>query len=84
MTSQLFIFLHSDKFKKGKASVMQLAKGHVDEVEEKGHGHVLKLSCSLEGEKVLFLSLPDQHTYNKWLRKCKKVRQQTTFHLNQL
>ena len=62
-----------DKFKKGKASVLQLAKGSVTEVEEKGHSHVLKLSCSLEGEKVLLLSLPDQQTYNKWLRKCKKV-----------
>lgn len=53
--------------------MIQLAKGQVDEFEEKGHANVLKLTSTLEGEKLIYLALPDAQVYNKWYRKCKKV-----------
>ena len=67
------LFLCVDKFKKSKPTVIQLAKGQVDEFEEKGHANVLKLTSTLEGEKLIYLALPDAQVYNKWYRKCKKV-----------
>ena len=54
--------------------MIQLAKGLVEEVEEKGHANVLKLTSTLDGEKLMYLALPDAHVYSKWYRKCKKVR----------
>jgi len=56
--------------------VIQLAKGAVEEVKFKGHSLCLKLTSTLHGEKYIYLSFTDRQEYDRWHRKCKKVRRQ--------
>lgn len=64
-----------DKTKSGSPTVVQLAKGTVEEVQSvKGHNHVLKLTSTLQGERSVYLSFTDEKDYSKWLRKAKKVK----------
>lgn len=64
----------SDKTKTGNPTIVQLAKGSVEEVKNiKGHDHVLKLTSTLQGERSVYLSFTEEKDYNKWIRKTKKV-----------
>ena len=65
----------ADKTKSSKPTVVQLAKGSVEEVQsQKGHDYVIKLTSTLQGERSVYLSFNDEKEYGKWLRKTKKVR----------
>ena len=69
------LLLLSDKTKTGNPTIVQLAKGSVEEVKNiKGHDHTLKLTSTLQGERSVYLSFTDEKDYNKWIRKTKKVR----------
>ena len=68
-------FYPPDKAKKTRPSVVQLAKGGVEEVKFKGHEMCLKLTSTAQGERTIHLSFTNQQEYNKWYRKCKKVAQ---------
>ena len=59
--------------KGAKPTVVQLAKGSVEEVQIKGQLHVLKLTSTLQGERSLYMSFASQSDYGKWLKKAKKV-----------
>lgn len=69
-----FVVVVSDKTKSGNPTVVQLAKGTVEEVKNiKGHDLTLKLTSTLQGERSVYLSFNDEKEYNKWFRKTKKV-----------
>ncbi|XP_070202182.1 PH domain leucine-rich repeat-containing protein phosphatase 2-like isoform X2 [Littorina saxatilis] len=59
--------------KGAKPTVVQLAKGSVEEVQIKGQTHVLKLTSTLQGERSLYMSFTSQSDYGKWLKKTKKA-----------
>ena len=63
----------ADKLKKEEPSVVQLARGGVEEVKVKGHDLVLKVTATLGGEKQILLSFTEPKDYRRWLRRCKKV-----------
>ena len=66
--------LNADKTKSTKPTVVQLAKGAVEEVQNiKGHDYVIKLTSTLQGERSVYLSFNDEKEFSKWLRKTKKV-----------
>lgn len=68
------LLIYRDKTKSGNPTVVQLAKGAVEEVHNvKGHDHVLKLTSTLQGERSVYLSFTDEKDYSKWLRKTKKA-----------
>ncbi|KAH3770493.1 hypothetical protein DPMN_171780 [Dreissena polymorpha] len=68
------LLIYRDKTKSGNPTVVQLAKGSIDEVKNiKGHDHVLKLTSTLQGERSVYLSFTDEKDYNKWIRKTKKA-----------
>ncbi|ELT96188.1 hypothetical protein CAPTEDRAFT_42875, partial [Capitella teleta] len=67
------LLIYKDKYKRSQPSSVQLAKGSVEEVKVKGHEDCLKLTVSVGGEKVIWLSFNDTTEYNKWFRKCKKA-----------
>ncbi|XP_052816622.1 PH domain leucine-rich repeat-containing protein phosphatase 2-like isoform X2 [Mya arenaria] len=68
------LLIYRDKSKSGKPTVVQLAKGSVEEVKNiKAHDHVLKLTSTLQGERSVYLSFSEDKEYNKWIRKCKKA-----------
>ena len=52
---------------------MQLARGAVEEVNVKGHSLVLKVTSTVHGEKVVFLSFSETKDFKRWMRRCKKV-----------
>ncbi|XP_012938360.1 uncharacterized protein LOC101860377 [Aplysia californica] len=54
-------------------TIVQLAKGTVEEVQIKGQSFVLKLTSTLQGERSLYLSFVSQEDYNKWLKKIRKA-----------
>ena len=64
----------ADKHKRSKPSVIQLAKGSVEDCKIKGHDLCLKITSTLNGEKCIYLSFVDIQEYNRWFRKCKKVQ----------
>ena len=69
-----YLYIFTDKTKSTKPTVVQLAKGAVEEVPNtKGHDYVLKLTSTLQGERSVYLSFDDDREYAKWLRKTKKV-----------
>ncbi len=68
-----FDFIFSDKYKRSKPTIVQLAKGSVEEVKFKSHDFCLKLTSTLQGERSIYLSFTEQSEYNKWFKKCKKV-----------
>lgn len=69
------LWIISDKTKSGNPTIVQLAKGAVEEVKTiKGHDHVLKLTSTLQGERSVYLSFTDEKEFNKWFRKTKKVQ----------
>ena len=45
----------------------------MEELKLKGHDHCLKLTCTSQGEKQIYLSFATGEECNKWFRKCKKV-----------
>ena len=59
--------------KGAKPTVVQLAKGSVEEVQIKGQLHVLKLTSTLQGERSLYMSFASPSEYGKWMKKTKKV-----------
>ncbi len=63
----------TDKFKRTKPTVVQLARGSVEDGNVKGHDYCLKITSTLQGEKIIFLSFRDAQEFNRWYRKCKKV-----------
>ncbi|XP_069113658.1 PH domain leucine-rich repeat-containing protein phosphatase 2-like isoform X2 [Argopecten irradians] len=65
--------IYRDKNKNSKPTVVQLAKGSVEEVQVKGHELCLKLTSSLQGDRSVYLAFADDNTYSKWLRKTKKA-----------
>ncbi|XP_053401154.1 PH domain leucine-rich repeat-containing protein phosphatase 2-like isoform X2 [Mercenaria mercenaria] len=68
------LLIYRDKTKSGSPTIVQLAKGTVEEVQSiKGHDHVLKLTSTLQGERSVYLSFTDEKDYNKWRRKTKKA-----------
>lgn len=66
------IFL-TDKNKNSKPTIVQLAKGSVDEAQVKGHELCLKLTSTIQGDRSVYLAFADEATYSKWIRKAKKV-----------
>ncbi|KAL3859952.1 hypothetical protein ACJMK2_010131 [Sinanodonta woodiana] len=64
---------YADKNKTTKPTIVQLAKGTVEEYQTKGHDLCLKLTSSLQGERSVYLSFSNEKDYNKWLRKTKKA-----------
>lgn len=67
------IFCSPDKSKNTKPTVVQLAKGEVEEVTIKGHERCLKLTSTQQGDRLVYLSFDSDGDYSKWLRKTKKV-----------
>lgn len=67
------IFCSPDKSKNTKPTVVQLAKGEVEEVTIKGHERCLKLTSTQQGDRSVYLSFDSDGDYSKWLRKTKKV-----------
>ncbi|KAK3603860.1 hypothetical protein CHS0354_042868 [Potamilus streckersoni] len=67
------LHVYRDKNKTTKPTIVQLAKGTVEEYQTKGHDFCLKLTSSLQGERSVYLSFSDEKDYNKWLRKTKKA-----------
>lgn len=67
------LLIYKDKFKRSQPSPFQLAKGFVEEVKMKGHDFCLKLTVTVGGERIIWLSFSDASEYNKWFRRCKKV-----------
>lgn len=67
------IFCSLDKSKNTKPTVVQLAKGEVEEVTIKGHERCLKLTSTQQGDRSVYLSFDSDGDYSKWLRKTKKV-----------
>ncbi|KAL4235210.1 PH domain leucine-rich repeat-containing protein phosphatase 2 [Mactra antiquata] len=68
------LLIYRDKTKSGSPTIVQLAKGQVEEVQNiKGHNHVLKVTSTLQGERSVYLSFSDVKDFNKWLRKTKKA-----------
>lgn len=65
--------------KGAKPTVVQLAKGSVEEVQIKGQVNVLKLTSTLQGERSLYMSFATQSDYSKWLKKARKVRLSMSF-----
>ncbi|XP_033753992.1 PH domain leucine-rich repeat-containing protein phosphatase 2-like isoform X2 [Pecten maximus] len=65
--------IYRDKNKNSKPTVVQLAKGTVEEVQVKGHELCLKLTSTLQGDRSVYLAFADDNTYSKWLRKTKKA-----------
>ena len=63
----------SDKFKRTNPTVFQLAKGSVEEVKFKGHDYCLKITSTLQGEKIICLSFREPAEHDRWFKKCKKV-----------
>ncbi|XP_041375510.1 PH domain leucine-rich repeat-containing protein phosphatase 2-like [Gigantopelta aegis] len=59
--------------KNANPTIVQLAKGSVEEVQVKGQGNVLKLTSTLQGERSIYISFIDVSDYNKWLKKAKKA-----------
>ncbi|WAR12148.1 PHLP2-like protein [Mya arenaria] len=69
------LLIYRDKSKSGKPTVVQLAKGSVEEVKNiKAHDHVLKLTSTLQGERSVYLSFSEDKEYNKWIRKLTNLR----------
>ena len=62
--------------------MFQLAKGSVEEVKFKGHDFCLKITSTLHGEKVIYLSFREPAEHDRWFKKCKKVRED--FDINML
>ncbi|KAJ8302491.1 hypothetical protein KUTeg_018887 [Tegillarca granosa] len=67
------LLIYRDKNKNSKPTVVQLAKGSVEEVQIKNHQRCLKLTSSLQGDRSVYLSFTDDADYAKWLRKAKKA-----------
>ncbi|XP_021366210.1 PH domain leucine-rich repeat-containing protein phosphatase 2-like isoform X2 [Mizuhopecten yessoensis] len=65
--------IYRDKNKNSKPTVVQLAKGSVEEVQVKGHDLCLKLTSTLQGDRSVYLAFADDNTYSKWIRKTKKA-----------
>lgn len=55
------------------ATVMELVKGRVEEVNMKGRENVLKVNTCIGGERTYYLSFSQASDYLKWLRKLKKA-----------
>ncbi|XP_071092127.1 PH domain leucine-rich repeat-containing protein phosphatase 2-like [Haliotis cracherodii] len=56
-----------------KPTVVQLAKGSVEEVQVKGQEHCLKLTSTIQGERSIYISFMNAGEYNKWIKKAKKA-----------
>jgi hypothetical protein len=69
---QVFQFPPSIKLT-AKPTIVQLAKGSVEEVQFKVHDRCLKLTSTLQGDRSVYLSFADDNEYSKWIRKAKKV-----------
>ncbi|KAK3086917.1 hypothetical protein FSP39_025370 [Pinctada imbricata] len=67
------LLIYRDKNKNSKPTVVQLAKGSVEEVNVKGHERCLKLTSTLQGDRSVYLSFDSDNEYSKWLRKTKKA-----------
>lgn len=67
------LFIHRDKHPTSKKSVMQLAKGYVEEVKFKDHPYVLKLTSTIQGDRSLYISFLSVTLYNKWLKRSQKA-----------
>ncbi|XP_060073754.1 PH domain leucine-rich repeat-containing protein phosphatase 2-like [Ylistrum balloti] len=65
--------IYRDKNKNSKPTVVQLAKGSVEEVQVKGHELCLKLTSTLQGDRSVYLAFSDENTYSKFIRKTKKA-----------
>ncbi|XP_061163217.1 PH domain leucine-rich repeat-containing protein phosphatase 2-like isoform X1 [Saccostrea echinata] len=67
------LLIYRDKNKTTKPTVVQLAKGEVEEVTIKGHERCLKLTSTQQGDRSVYLSFDSDNDYSKWLRKTKKA-----------
>lgn len=68
------LYIHRDQERQAPPTVIQLAKGSVEEVDVKGHEYCLKLTSTHLGEKVqYFLAFKNENEFSKWRRKCKKA-----------
>ncbi|XP_013390226.1 uncharacterized protein LOC106158698 [Lingula anatina] len=67
------LYIYRDKERRNTPTVVQLAKGSVEEVSIKGHERCLKLTSTIQGEKSVFLSFSSESQYAKWRKKCKKA-----------
>ncbi|XP_059164436.1 uncharacterized protein LOC131947287 isoform X2 [Physella acuta] len=54
-------------------TVVQLARGAVEEVTIKGQSLVLKITSTHQGERSMYMSFVSQDDYNKWFKKIKKA-----------
>lgn len=79
MTAQTIIALLPYTDRNAKPTVVQLAKGSVEEVQVKGQEHCLKLTSTIQGERSIYISFMNAGEYNKWIKKAKKVRILQTF-----
>nr|XP_034338092.1 PH domain leucine-rich repeat-containing protein phosphatase 2 isoform X2 [Crassostrea gigas] len=67
------LLIYRDKSKSTKPTVVQLAKGEVEEVTVKGHDRCLKVTSTQQGDRSVYLSFDSDTDYSKWLRKTKKA-----------
>lgn len=72
MTNDIF-FKTSDSHKTTRPTIVQLAKGGLEEVQFKGHEYCMRLTSTLQGERSVYLSFEKESEYRKWLKKAKKV-----------
>ncbi|CAL1542510.1 unnamed protein product [Lymnaea stagnalis] len=59
--------------KGAEPTVVQLARGFVEEVNIKGQSLVLKITTTHQGERSMYMSFVSPEDYNKWLKKIKKA-----------
>ncbi|XP_052062683.1 PH domain leucine-rich repeat-containing protein phosphatase 2-like isoform X1 [Mytilus californianus] len=67
------LMIYRDKNKNSKPTIVQLAKGSVEESQFKGHEFCLKLTSTLQGDRSVYLSFTDENEFSKWFRKSKKA-----------
>ncbi|KAK6186255.1 hypothetical protein SNE40_008326 [Patella caerulea] len=65
------LLIHRDKM--SKPTIVQLAKGSVEEVNIKSQSYCLKLTSTDHGERSIYLSFIEEIDYNKWIKKLKKA-----------
>ncbi|ESO82713.1 hypothetical protein LOTGIDRAFT_155730 [Lottia gigantea] len=65
------LLIHRDKT--SKPTVVQLAKGSLEEIQIKGQSNCLRITSHEQGGRSIYLSFVDDSDYMKWLKKLKKA-----------